>query len=128
MSQHTIDDGVTTYTLPYPQSYKEVGLIRAAEFTGYMGIISRDFHEDREDYPRTIFLAWEDISASDMDDINEVWQLMADSIDTSWTYTDPTGTAYTAWLNPESPNLPSTRYAGAGGTVLHTARMSLLIE
>ena len=128
MSQPTIDDGMTTYTLPYPQSYKEVDMARAAEFTGYMGVITRDYHGNRQNYFRTVFIAWEDIDSDDMDDINEIWQLMADDIDTSWTYTDPIGQSFTAVLNPEQPNLPSTRYAGPGGSILHTARMSLLIE
>ena len=128
MTQPAINQGATVYTMPYPQSYSEVQLIRAAELNSYMGSVSRDFHVGRGNYPLQVFLGWEDLTTAEMQTIHDAWRAMADDIDASWTYTGPTGDTYTAWLNPSQPSVQSTRYSGPSGTILFTARLSLQLD
>jgi len=130
MAQIQLVYGVETYLLPYPQTFKEVMIPRSAEFTSYGGVVSRDYPAGRAPFPRLIFIGWEELTEAEMITINTAWQSMSRNMAQAWAFTTPDDDdiAYDAWLNPENFNLQSQRYAGGYGTVLYTARLSLLVE
>jgi hypothetical protein len=130
MAQIQLESGAEVYLLPYPVTFKEVMVPRAAEFTAYAGVVSRDYPAGRAPFPRLIFIGWEELTEAEMITINTAWQAMARDMAATWTFTTPDDddVTYDAWLNPENFNLQSQRYAGGYGTVLYTARLSLLVE
>ena len=128
MSQIIIEKDLVEYTLPYPTTYQEIQGTRAAEFTSYTGVASRDYPATMEKYPLTLFVGWEELNQTDANYINDVWIAMIVDIDLDWQITDPDGTARYCWLNPEQPNIQVQRYSDGLGDMRYNIRLSFITE
>lgn len=126
MSQPTFVSGLTTHTLPYPQTCVESTVLRSADFVSYAGTVKRDYVAGATTSVGRVQLGWQALSNAEMVTINLCWREMSADY-TGWTYTDPAGNSHSARIDPEIPNLATTRYAGIDGSVLYTARLNLLI-
>jgi len=127
MSQPTFVLGLTTHTLPYPQTYQMSTVLRSADFTSYAGTVRRDYTAGVDKTIHYVQMGWSSLSNAEMILINNLWRAMAENF-IGWTYTDPAGTVYNAHINPEAPNLATTRYSAGDGAVLYTARLNLILE
>jgi hypothetical protein len=125
MSQPVFFIGLNTHTLPYPQTYQQSTVARSADFVSYTGTVKRDFVASALKYQHYVQMGWSDLAEADLQTIIDFW-LDAIQDFSGWSYTDPAGTAYTVYPNPDSFNLATTRYAGVSGEVLYTARLNLV--
>ena len=95
--------------LPYPQNYKSVRVPTWYDHISLNGAVFRDFSRLERVYQ--IQIGWEELTASELADVQAVWEDLLNGILTN--YTDPEGVTWSAKWDAQMMPLTWTMFVGS---------------